>query len=76
MTTRKTTALTIWPFVGKVMSLLFNTLSMFIVAFLPRSKQFYKILKKERETLREPSNSVRLFFEILVSGSCAFHYRI
>ena len=75
-TTRKTMALTIWPFVGKVTSLLFNTLSMFIVAFLPRRKQFYKILKKERETLREPPNSVRLFFEILVSVSCAFHYRI
>ena len=27
MTTRKITALTIWDFVGKVMSLLFNTLS-------------------------------------------------
>ena len=34
----KTTALTIWTFVGKVMSLLFNMLSRLIVAFLPRSK--------------------------------------
>ena len=34
MTFGKTTALTIWTFVGKVMSLLFNTLS----AFHPRSK--------------------------------------
>ena len=32
----KTIALTIWPFVGKVMSLLFNTLSRFVIAFLPR----------------------------------------
>ena len=31
-------ALTIQTFVGKVMSLLFNTLSRFVVAFLPRSK--------------------------------------
>ena len=38
MTTGKTIALTIWTFVGKVMSLLFNTLSMFVIAFLPRSK--------------------------------------
>ena len=38
MTTRKTIALTIWTFVGKVMSLLFNTLSRFAIAFLPRSK--------------------------------------
>ena len=37
MTTRKTIALTIWTFVGKVMSLLFNTLSSFIIAFLQRS---------------------------------------
>ena len=38
MTTGKTTALTRWPFVGKVMSLLFNMLSMLVTAFLPRSK--------------------------------------
>ena len=38
MTTRKTIALTRWTFVGKVMSLLFNMLSRFIIAFLPRSK--------------------------------------
>ena len=38
MTTGKTTALTMWIFVGKVMSLLFNTLSRFVIAFLPRSK--------------------------------------
>ena len=38
MTTGKTIALTIWTFVGKVMSLFFNMLSMFVVAFLPRSK--------------------------------------
>ena len=38
MTTGKTIALTSWTFVGKVMSLLFNMLSRFIIAFLPRSK--------------------------------------
>ena len=37
MTTGKTTALAIWTFVSKVMSLLFNTLSRFVRAFLPRS---------------------------------------
>ena len=37
MTTRKTIALAIWIFVGKVMSLLFNMLSRFVIAFLPRS---------------------------------------
>ena len=38
MTTGKTKALTRWTFVGKVMSLLFNMLSGFVTAFLPRSK--------------------------------------
>ena len=34
----KTIALTIWTFVGKVMSLLFNMLSRLVITFLPRSK--------------------------------------
>ena len=38
MTVGKTIAFTRWTFVGKVMSLLFNTLSRFGIAFLPRSK--------------------------------------
>ena len=38
MATRKTIALTIRIFVGKVMSLLLNMLSRFAIAFLPRSK--------------------------------------
>ena len=38
MTTGKTIALTRWTFVSKVMSLLFNMLSRFLMAFLPRSK--------------------------------------
>ena len=38
MTSRKTIALTIWTFVGKVMSLLFKTLSRLVIAFLPRNK--------------------------------------
>ena len=39
MTAGKTIALIIWTFVGKVMSLLFNTLSGFIIAFLSGSKR-------------------------------------
>ena len=39
ITTGKTIALTIWTFVGKVTSLLFNMLSRLVTAFLPRSKQ-------------------------------------
>ena len=39
VTTGKTTALTRRTFVNKVMSLLFNTLSRFVIAFLPKSKR-------------------------------------
>ena len=38
MSTGKTTALTVWAFVDKMMSLLFNMLSRFVTVFLPRSK--------------------------------------
>ena len=38
MITGKTIALTRWIFVGKVMSLLFNILSRYVIAFFPRSK--------------------------------------
>ena len=34
----KTTALTIWTFVSRVMSLLFNMLSRFVIAFFPKNK--------------------------------------
>ena len=39
MTTGKAIALTRWVFIGKVMSLLFNMLFRFVIAFLPRSKR-------------------------------------
>ena len=39
MTTGKTIALTRWSFVGNVMSLLLNMLSMLVITFLPRSKR-------------------------------------
>ena len=38
MTTGKTIALIRWTFVGKLMSLLFNMLSMLVITFLPRGK--------------------------------------
>ena len=37
MTTGKITALTIWIFIYKVMSLLFNTLTTFVIGFFPRT---------------------------------------
>ena len=39
MTIGKTKAFTVWTFVRKVMSLLFNTLSRLVITFLPRSKR-------------------------------------
>ena len=39
MTTGKTIALSVRIFVSKVMSLLFNMLSRFVIVFLPRSKR-------------------------------------
>ena len=44
MTTGKTIALTIRTFVGKVMSLFFNMLSKFAIAFLPRSKCLFNFM--------------------------------
>ena len=38
MTPGKSIAFTMWTFVSKLMSMLFNMLSRFIIAFLPRSK--------------------------------------
>ena len=40
MTPGKTIAVIIWTLVSKVMSLFFNMLSRFVIAFLPRSKCF------------------------------------
>ena len=56
MTIGKTTALTLWTFVGKVMSLLFNTLSKFVIAFLPRSKHLLiSLLQSPSAMILEPN---------------------
>ena len=55
MTTGKTTALTIWTFVSKVMSLLFNMLSRLVITFLPRSKHLLvSWLKSQSAVILEP----------------------
>ena len=57
MTTEKTTALTIWTFVRKVMSLLFNMLSRFVRVFLPRSKcLLISRLQSPSTVILEPTN--------------------
>ena len=55
MTTGKNIALTRRTFVGKVMSLLFNTLSRSAIAFLPRSKHLLiSWLKSPSAVILEP----------------------
>ena len=57
MTTGKTIGLTKWAFVGKVMSLLFNTLSSFVIAFLSRSKHLLiSWLQSPSAVILEPQN--------------------
>ena len=59
MTTGKTIALTRQTFVGKVMSLLFNTLSRFVKAFLPRSSHLLiSWLQSPSTVILEPQNKI------------------
>ena len=55
MTTGKTIPLTTWTFVNKVLSLLFNTVFRFVIAFLPRSKCLLILwLQKLSAVISEP----------------------
>ena len=55
MITGKTIALTRWTFVGKVMFLLFNMLSMLVITFLPRSKHLLiSWLQSQSTVILEP----------------------
>ena len=66
MTTGKTIALTRRTFVGKVMSLLFNMLSRFIIAFLPRSKHLLiSWLQSPSEVILEPKEIKRVTVSIV-----------
>ena len=59
MTAGKTIVLTIWTFVGKGMSLIFNILSMFVIPFLPRSKHLLiSRLQSASPVILEPKNKV------------------
>ena len=62
MTTGKTIALTVWTFVGKVMSLLFNTLSRIVIVFLPRSKHLLSPwLQSPSAVILEPKTYFTLY---------------
>ena len=63
MTTGKTIALTILTFVSKVMPLLFNMLSRFVVTFLPRSKHLLiSWLQSPSAVILEPPKIVSRYF--------------
>ena len=73
MTTGKTLALTIWTFIGKMMSV-FNTWSRFVIAFLPRSKRLLiSWLQSSSTVILEPkkikSVTVSIFFPIYITWS-------
>ena len=59
LTTGKTIALTRWPFVGKVMFLLFNMLCRLAITFLPTSKRLLiSWLQSPSAVILEPKNKV------------------
>ena len=70
-TTGSTTALTRWTFVSKVMSLLFNTLSKLVIAFLPRSKHLLiSWLQSPSAEILEPPKIKSLTVSIVSPSIC------
>ena len=71
MTTGKTIALTIHTFVHKVISLLYNTLSRFVIAFLPRSKcLLISWLKSPSTVILEPKEIKSVTVSIVSPSIC------
>ena len=71
MTPGRTIALTIWTFVSKVMSLLFNTLSRFVIAFLPRSKHLLiSWLQSQSAVILEPKKIKSVTISVLSPSIC------
>ena len=71
MTTGKTIALTMWTFVSKVMTLLFNMLSRLVIAFLPRSKHLLiSWLQSPSTVILEPLKIKSLTVSIVSPSIC------
>ena len=71
MTTGKTVALTRQNFVGKVMSLLFNMLSRFVIALLPRSKHLLiSRLQSPSAVILEPKKIKSVTVSIVSPSIC------
>ena len=70
-TEKKTIAWTIWAFGGKVVSLLFNLLSRFIIAFLPRNKcLLISWLQSHSAVILEPPKIKCVIFSIASPSIC------
>ena len=71
MTTRKTIPFTGRTFVGKVMSLLFNMLSRFVMGFLPRSKcRLVSWLHSPSAVIWEPKKIKSVIVSIVSPSIC------
>ena len=71
VTTGKTTALTRQTFVSKVMSLLYNMLSRFVIAFLPRSKRLLiSWLQSPSAVILEPKKIKSVTVSIVSPSIC------
>ena len=71
VTTGKTIALAMWTFVSRVMTLLFNTLSRFVIAFLPRSNcLLISRLQSTSEVILEPKKRKSVTISIYFSSIC------
>ena len=67
----KTLALTIQTFVGKVMSLLFNVLSRFVIAFLPGSQHLLNLCLQSLSTVvLEPKKGKSLTASTFAASIC------
>ena len=71
MTSGKTIALTRWTFVGKAMSLLFNMLSRFVIAFLSRSRSLLiSWLQSASAVILEPKKIKSITVCIVFPSTC------
>ena len=71
MTAGKTIALTIQTLFGRVMSLVFNMLSMFVIAFLPRSKHLLILwLQSPSAVILEPKKIKSVTISIISPSIC------
>ena len=71
LTTGKTIALTRWTFVDKILSLLFNMLSRFVIAFLPKSKHLLiPLMHSLSAEVLEPKNINSITVLIVSPSNC------